>query len=401
MERLYKKILKDHLDDFNQMVFVGGPRQVGKTTIAKSLLKKRPGLYLSWDDPDDKELILGPYTHIEKKLPAPQLGQENSLIIFDEIHKYKDWKNHIKGFFDKYKEQCHILVTGSAKLDTYKRSGDSLMGRYFSYTVCPLSVREVSQKFNFEGLPVSPLKIDDGLYNTLWDFGGFPEPFLKDSLRFSNMWQKLREQQLFREDIRDTHNIKDFMQFELFAKLVKNFSGKSINYTSFSKHIRVADQTIRRWFDVLELNYYSFRISPWTKNISRSLLKEPKFYLWDWSRVEADGAKFENFIAVHLMKFVHYYNDMGLGEADLHYLRTKEGKEVDFIISLNQKPWCLIECKLSNSDKIHPELSYFKDQTNAKHAFQVVHHMDYIDDDCFKHEKPIIVPAKTLLSQFV
>ncbi len=381
------------------MIFVGGPRQVGKTTIAKSLLQNSLGFYLNWDDPDDRNLILSPYLNIEKKLPTPQLGQEKPLIIFDEIHKYKNWKNHVKGFFDKYNERCHILVTGSTKLDT--RSGDSLMGRYFSYTVCPLSVREISQKFDFNEVPASPFKVDEKLYRQLWEFGGFPEPFLKGSKRFSNMWQKLREQQLFREDIRDSHNIKDFMQFELFAKLTKNFAGKSINYTSFSKHIRVADQTIRRWFDLLDLNYYGFRISPWTKNISRSLIKEPKFYLWDWSEIEDEGAKFENFIAVHLIKFIHYYNDMGLGTANLHYLRTKDRKEVDFIVTLNQKAWFLIECKLSDSHKISPDLYFFKDQTKAKHAFQVVYNMDYIDEDCFKEEGPIIVPAKTLLSQLV
>ena len=401
MKRLYHTIFNNHLKDFNQMIFIGGPRQVGKTTLAKELLETFPGIYLNWDDSDDRGLILGSYDTIVKQLPDPKLKASKPLVIMDEVHKYKGWKNHIKGFFDKYKDRCHIVLTGSAKLDTYKRGGDSLMGRYFSYTVCPLSVREISKDFNFNKIPSQPVKIEEDLFNQLWINGGFPEPFLKNSTRFFNMWQKLRGQQLFREDIRDASNIRDFMQFELFADLTKNLVGKSVRYTSLSKHVRVSDQTIRRWFDVLESNYYGFRLYPWTKNIARSLLKEPKFYLWDWSIVQEEGSKFENFVAVHLLKLVSYWNELGLENAGLYYLRTKDKKEIDFVITKNKKVWALVECKLSETSKLSPSLFYFKEQTRAQHAFQVVFDMTYIDGDCFAEEKPIIVPARTFLSQLI
>ena len=401
MKRLYQNILNNHLKDFNQMIFIGGPRQVGKTTLAKELLETFPGIYLNWDDPDDRGLILGSYDTLVKQLPDPKLKASKPLVIMDEVHKYKDWKNHIKGFFDKYKDPCHIILTGSAKLDTYKRGGDSLMGRYFSYTVCPLSVREISKDFNCNKIPSPPIKVEEDLFNQLWINGGFPEPFLKNETRFFNMWQKLRDQQLFREDIRDASNIRDFMQFELFANLTKNLVGKSVSYTSLSKHVRVSDQTIRRWFDVLESNYYGFRLYPWTKNIARSLLKEPKFYLWDWSIVQEEGSKFENFVAVHLLKLVSYWNELGLEKAGLYYLRTKDKKEIDFVMTKNQKVWALIECKLSETSKLSPSLFYFKEQTEAEHAFQVVFDMPYIEADCFAEKTPLIVPARTFLSQLI
>lgn len=402
MKRLYENLAKKHLEAFKQMVFFAGPRQVGKTTIAKKLLKERTGCYLNWDIPEDRALLLGPYKHIIDRLGPRTLGKEKPLVVFDEIHKYKDWKNQIKGFFDAYKDQCALLVAGSAKLDIYHKGGDSLMGRYFPYTVHPLSLREVHTADLPKELIQPPLTVDDKIYQDLYTYGGFPDPYLQKSEAFSNQWKRTRSHQLFREDIRNLSNVQDLDQMELLAFFLRGQTGQLLNYTSLSKQIRMTDQTVRRWLSILHSLYYCFSIKPWSKNIPRSLLKDPVIYLWDWSEVEKPGARFENFIACHLLKAVSYWEESGEGNFGLYYLRDKEKREVDFLITKNKVPWILVEAKSSKDNTLSPSLKFFQDKTKAPYAFQVVHNMDYVEASCFEEEgTPLIVPAKTFLSQFV
>lgn len=403
MKRLYEAILQDHFSNLNQMAFLAGPRQVGKTTIAKLLCDKaKRSLYLNWDYLPDRKRILTASQDIIDDLSSDVIGEiDLPLVVFDEIHKFKTWKQYLKGYFDHSKDHLHTLVTGSAKLDIYRRGGDSLMGRYFLYRIHPLSVAELVHGVRSEDELQAPKKLTIQKWAALREFGGYPDPYLKQDKRFLNRWRQLRFQQLFHEDIRSMSGVTDIAQIELLAKLLERNVGSGINYANLAKLVQVDAKTIKRWLDILASFYYCFTIRPWHKNVSRSLLKEPKVYLWDWSVIEEAGPKNENFVAQHLLKAVHYWTDMGFGKYDLYYLRDKEKQEVDFVISKDDEPWVLIEVKSSQKNAISKHLYYFYEQLKPKHAFQVVMDMPYIDEDCFAAQKPVVVPALTLLSQLV
>lgn len=404
MERIYSALVNYHLKNYSQMIFLGGPRQVGKTTIAKDVLHTMKGIYLTWDMPQHRDIILNHLVQTIADITEPILNPSQGVLILDEIHKYQNWKNELKGIYDTQKDRIKIIVTGSARLDLYKKGGDSLMGRYFPYTVHPLSVREIvnpSVHAEAPSLLSDPQRIPDDLYEALWTFGGFPEPFIHNNKRFHTLWKSNRFQQLFQQDIRDMESIQNIAQLELLAIVLNQQIGQLLNYTSLSTHIRVSDQTIRRWLDVLENVYYCFRLSPWSKNLSRSLLKDPKIYLWDWSSIQDPGARFENFIASHLRKAVSFWNETGLGNFNLHFCRTKDQKEVDFLVTRGDTPWMLIEAKHGNTNRISPTLTSFQKELGAPYALQVVQEMAYVDRSCFDSPSPIIVPAHTFLSQLV
>lgn len=405
MKRSYESIIRDHFNEHSQIAMLSGPRQVGKTTLAQSLLKADQTVYLNWDDFDDRALILKGGRAIADFMGLDQLRDYKPLLIFDEIHKYGQWKQMLKGFFDRYKDQCKILVTGSARMDVYKKGGDSLMGRYFNYRLHPFSVAEVlkgaRQLLPGSDIVYQPQVLPAGDYDALLQWGGFPEPFIKQNQRFFNRWSRLRDQQLLQEDIRELTRVQELGQLEILAILLKSQSGQLTSYSNLAKKVRVSVDTIRRWTVILESLYYCFAIRPWTKNVTRSLLKEPKYYLWDWSQCTDIGARNENFIASHLLKAVHAWTDRGMGEYQLHFLRDKEKREVDFLVSRNNKPWMMVEVKSSIQNKLSPHLQVFAKQLGVQHVFQLGVEGDYIDADVFTIGRPIVVPAKTFLSQLV
>ncbi len=405
MKRSYESIIRDHFSELSQIALLSGPRQVGKTTLAQSLLKTDQTVYLNWDDFDDRALILKGGRAIADFMGLDQLRDYKPLLIFDEIHKYGQWKQMLKGFFDRYKDQCKILVTGSARMDVYKKGGDSLMGRYFNYRLHPFSVAEAlksaRQLLPGSDIVYKPQVLPAGDYDALLQWGGFPEPFIKQDQRFFNRWSRLRDQQLLREDIRELTRVQELGQLEILAILLKSQSGQLTSYSNLAKKTRVSVDTIRRWTVILESLYYCFAIRPWTKNVTRSLLKEPKYYLWDWSQCTDIGARNENFIASHLLKAVHAWTDRGRGEYQLHFLRDKEKREVDFLVSRNNKPWMMVEVKSSVQNKLSPHLQVFAKQLGVQHVFQLGVEGDYIDADVFTIGRPIVVPAKTFLSQLV
>lgn len=282
-----------------------------------------------------------------------------------------------------------------------RRSGDSLMGRYFLYRVHPFSVRELQCVTLPDTEIQNPQKIDDTEFDTLFEFGGFPEPLLKQTHKFYHRWQTLRQEQTLQGDIRYNENIQDLAQLEVLAEHIKHQATCLVKYSELAKKTRVADTTIRRWIKVLENYYYCFHIKPWSKNLARTLVKEPKLYLIDWSIIENIGAKIENFVACHLLKAVHYWNDMGMGNYDLFYIRDKQQREVDFLITKKNTPWILIEVKKSAQAPLSKSLIHYQQQTKAPYAFQVAFDMPYVDIDCFAHTKPCIVSMKTLLSQLI
>lgn len=404
MKRVYDDIIQYHLKEYSQMIFLGGPRQVGKTTLAKDVLAHVKGIYLNWDVLHHRDMLLNKLSETIVENFPQTLGLPQGIIILDEIHKYRDWKNYLKGIYDTEHEKVKIIVTGSARLDLYKRGGDSLMGRYFPYTIHPFSVREIispSLDLQNPSLIQEPQEISEDIFEALWTFGGFPEPLIRQNKRFHTMWKLTRFQQLFREDIRDVNSIRDLSQLELLATLLEQQVGKLLNYVSLATHARVSDNTVRRWLEILENFYFCFKVSPWTSNISRSLIKDPKIYLWDWSSIEDKGARFENFIASHLLKAAFLWKEIGLGDFKLHFCRTKDKKEVDFLVTKDQKPWILVEANYANSHRLSPTLGYFQEQLKAPYALQVVLDMPYVPKSCFESNAPLIVPARTFLSQLV
>lgn len=403
MDRIYQKIVEEHLKKDRQMVFLVGPRQVGKTTTSLDVSQERPQhFYLTWDTKKDQNLIRKGAEDVASALGLDVYRQSMPLVVFDELHKYRKWKTFLKGFFDKYSPKSQIIVTGSARLDVYKAGGDSLMGRYFLYRLHPFSVGEiVNPQFRDSEIAPQAIEISDSDFQALYEFGGFPEPFLKRDQRFYTRWKKLRFQQLFREDIRELTKIQEIGEIELLAELLQSQAGGLTNYSTLASKISVSVDTIKRWINVLKSFYYCFSLKPWTKNITRSLLKEPKIFLWDWSLISDPGARKENFIASHLLKAVHFWSDIGLGDYRLYYLRDKEKREVDFLVTKNDKPWILVEAKSSQNGGLSKSLFYYKNLTQAPYAFQVNFDMEFEPGNCFSSTEPIHVSAKTFLSQLV
>ncbi len=399
MKRSYEYHLLDHLKQHRQMIFLTGPRQVGKTTLCTGL--DPGGQYLNWDNQDDRAMIIDGPSKIAEVSGLNTLKGDAPTIVFDEIHKYSKWKNFLKGFFDTYGNRAKIVVTGSSRLDVYKRGGDSLMGRYFLYRLHPFSVREIIEPRLKEQEIQKPTAIGMDAFHNLFTFGGFPESYLKSEKRFYNRWKKLRHQQLFQEDIRDLSQVQEIHQLELLSQFIQYQAGQLVNYSALSKKVRVSVDTIRRWIDVLNSLYYCFTIQPWHQNIPRSLLKQPKVYLWDWSVIQDIGAKTENFVASHLKKAVDWWTDNGYGDYNLYFIRDKEKREVDFLITRDGKPWFLVEVKTGKTNRISQSLLHFQKRIKAAHAFQLSHSMDYVDKDCFSIDQPVIVPVTTFLSQLV
>ena len=397
--RIYDRVLADHLASHRQVAMVSGPRQVGKTTTCRRLAD----LYLNWDNGDDRALVLRGPAAVAEKLGLQRLRAAPPTILFDELHKFRKWKQFLKGFFDTYAEQIRILVTGSSRMDIYRRGGDSLMGRYFLYRMHPFTVAEVA----WQDLPDPdrivriPRPIPPDEFAALWTHGGYPEPFVKRDIRFTRRWQALRTNQLLREDIRDMTRIQQLGQLETLAALLSARSGQQLVYSSLAAEVQTSVDTIRRWIATLCHLQMGFLVRPWFRNVSRSLRKEPKWFLRDWSSLDDPGARAETFVACHLLKAVEGWTDLGLGTFDFGYLRDKERHEVDFVVVRDGKPWFLVEVK-SNNDRLSPALKPFQDQLNAPFAFQVLREADFVEADCFAaRHQPVIVPARTFLSQLV
>jgi len=396
MERKYEHLLIDHFSQNNQMAFVAGPRQVGKTTSCLSFTE-RPN-YFNWDIEDHRSLILNGPTAVANTIGAVK----SKTIVFDELHKYPEWKNFLKGFYDTFvQKRLHIIVTGSSRLDVYRKGADSLMGRYFLYRMHPLSVGEISN-VNLQNAEIaSPGEISQRQFMTLLRFGGFPEPYIKCNIRFYNRWKLMRLKLLFREDRRESTLVLEIGQVEVLAELLRHQTGQLINFASLARKIRASEESIRRWISVLASLYFCFQIRPWSKNISRSIIKNPKIYLTDWSLVDDPGARHENFVACHLQKAVNWWQDLGYGTYDLYYLRTKDKREVDFLVTRNGKPWFIVEVKSSSHKRLSRNLEYFQTRTGAPHAFEVVMDKPFESVNCFEYDYPVRVPAVTFLSQLV
>lgn len=362
-----------------KMVFIGGPRQVGKTTLAQRIgagdYEKYD--YLNWDNRQDRRRI------IEGEFQA-----DASLLIFDEIHKYRQWKNYLKGEFDRNKDKFNILATGSARMDVYRRGGDSLMGRYHYYRLHPFSLTEALGLKPGLAILAEPSFADPKknlhlakVLSDLFTFGGFPEPFMKKDSTVLRRFHNERLDRLVKEDIRDMEQIRDLSALQVLVEILPDKVGSLLSLNSLKEDLQVAHKTITLWMNVLERFYYHFRIYPFASSTIRSLRKEPKMYLWDWSQLENEAARFENLIASHLLKAAHYFYDRQGYKTELFFLRDIDGREVDFLLTVDKKPWLAVEAKMTASENSN-HLTYFAAKLKIPFVYQVVKEsgLDYLKD---------------------
>jgi predicted AAA+ superfamily ATPase len=359
-----------------KMVFIGGPRQVGKTTFATDTGRSQytKCAYLNWDSREDRQNIL-----------ASRFEASAELLIFDEIHKYKQWKNYVKGVYDTYKERFDILITGSARLDIYRKGGDSLMGRYHYYRLHPFSLAEALQVDNqytmLSDLQFAAHEGSREVFAQLFKFGGFPEPFLKKDERTLRRWHNQRVDRLVKEDIRDTENIRDLSALQVLVELLRERVGSLLSLNSLREDLNVTHKTVSQWMDVLERFYYHFRLYPFASTKIKSLRKEPKLYLWDWSEVSNEAARLENIVASHLLKLCHFLYDAHGYRIHLYFLRDVEGREVDFLVTIDDKPWFAVEVKTSGM-AVSKHLRYFAQRLEIPYCYQVVGEgdVDFVKD---------------------
>ena len=349
MRYLYENVLKD-LN--RKMVFIGGPRQVGKTTLSKKILDQAysSGRYFNWDYNEDRQALLAGKWH-----------DDDGLIVFDELHKYKNWKNWIKGVFDTNEGSAHFLVTGSARLDVYRRGGDSLLGRYHYWRLHPFGLDEYPNK-------MTPKEV----FKRLMMVGGFPEPFLDGDEREARRWRRERFDRVIKEDVRDLESIRHISLLDLFIHQLRTRVGSLIVMSNIAGEIQVSPKTVKKWLDVLEKMYLVFAVRPYTKNLPRAVIKPPKVFFYDNGDVMGnEGAVFENLVGSQILKKIHFLEDRDGYRYELRYIRDKEGREVDFVILKEGNIEELIEVKFSD-DKISKHLKYYAEKLNPRKATQIV-----------------------------
>jgi len=330
MKRYLEKYVKNDLNDLKEkIVLLSGPRQVGKTTLAKQITTSNA--YLNYDSTSDRKI-----------LQAEEWTRDVDLVIFDELHKMKNWKSWIKGIYDTEGNSPSLIVTGSARLDTYKKGGESMAGRFFSFRLHPLTVKEICTYLNEK-----PEIALDKLLN----FGGFPEPYLKNSKTFPKRWRRIHTNTIIREDLLDLERVRDIKSIEILIDLLRARVGSTISYTSLANDLQVSIHTVKHWLQILENLYIIFPVRPYHKNIARSLLKESKYYLYDTGAVDGGvGAKLENTVACALLRELHFFEDTTGSKVSLHFLRDKEKHEIDFLTVIENKPVTMIEVKAGDDN---------------------------------------------------
>jgi predicted AAA+ superfamily ATPase len=352
------------------MVFLAGPRQVGKTTLARSLPAGDSG-YLNWDASADRERIL------RGRFPdAP-------LWILDEVHKYHRWRNLLKGLWDTRRTGQRILVTGSARLDLYRRGGDSLQGRYHLLRLHPFSVAELGATSAAD-------------FRQLMTLGGFPEPFLSGSETQAKRWSREHRTLLVRDEVSDLERVSDLGTLELLVLSLPDRVGSPLSLNALREDLAVSHRAVARWVDILERLYAIFRIAPFGAPRLRAVRKAQKHYHLDWTLV-AEPARFENLVACHLLKWVHHEQDVRGRDLDLRYFRDVDGREVDFVVVEARKPLLLVECKWGDAN-LDPSLRYLRERIGNVEAWQVsaTGTQDFVTADGVH-----VAPATKLLARLV
>jgi predicted AAA+ superfamily ATPase len=385
--RYLKKAIETDALESKKIAFVSGPRQVGKTTMIRSMLSASEfeNNYFNWDDDEFRKT----WSSTPKRILLNK--HPGSLIALDEIHKDRKWKNRLKGLYDLSKQDFKFIVTGSARLDFYRKSGDSLQGRYIPYRLHPFTLGESEQ---IKGPPQK--KWDENYKPTfiledLLKFGGFPEPLFAQDVQKAIRWRRLYRERLIREDLRDLQNVRDMQQVETLALLLVERAASQLSYESLRQDLSVSFESVKTWIELLEALFYCYRISPYSHKIKNSLKKEPKLFLYDWSLITDEGHRLENLVAGHLLKSCHAWTDCALGEFDLFYVRDKQKREVDFLVTQDRKPFALIEVKSGHSQPTD-SLVYFQKVLQPKFCIQVVR------DEKLEKPKLIQYPGIELMS---
>lgn len=353
------------------MVFVTGPRQVGKTTLALQIPGGRQS-YLNWDVAEHRERIL------RRELPP------GDLWIFDEIHKYRGWRNYLKGLYDGRPPGQKILVTGSARLEAYRYGGDSLQGRYHLLRLHPLSTAELG------------LKTADELHRLL-RLGGFPEPFFASTETEARRWSREYRNLLIREEVATLERVQDLGNLELLVLRLPELVGSPLSLNALREDLQVSYKTVANWIQILERLYAVFRLPPFGAPRLRAVKKTQKHYHFDWSLVPEEGARFENLVASHLLKWVHHQQDVEGRDLELRYFRDTDGREVDFVVTERRRPILLVEAK-QRDEGPDRSLRYLKGRFPEAAAWQVSAHgsRDYLSADGMR-----VAPALRLLADLV
>lgn len=340
-----------------QMRFIAGPRQVGKTTLAKAWLSEKgcEGLYYNWDKREVKNRFRAdPYFYNADALV--NAGPSKRWICFDEIHKYPKWKNILKDAFDSFEEKFQFIITGSARLDFFRKSGDSLSGRYFMFRLLPVSLMELTSQQ--KTLPVKNAKefIEENISQTSYHddleqmlmFSGFPEPLLKGNEVFSSHWHDEYIDTLVKEDLRDLTKIHDLENVVTLMRLLPGRIGNPLSINSLMEDMEVSYNAVRNYVNSLVLTYVIFRVHPYDKRVNRALKKENKVYFYDWTLVSEPAKRFENYVACELKNRIELWSGMTKHKFELFFVRTRDKKETDFLITRDQSPYFLAEVKMSD-----------------------------------------------------
>ena len=379
MKRISYENLWRKINAFKPMIFISGPRQGGKTTLAKSIADEfTNSTYFNWDVRDDRsKLVENPYFYQEMN----RHDASRPLVILDELHKYSDWKNYLKGVYDRDGANFAFIVSGSGRLDIYQKGGDSLAGRYLRFTLFPFTVGELTEcKFPFVRFMEDPQLIPEPStdasehWASLEKYSGFPEPFLKGESDFYRLWSSSYGNQVLREDVRDMAALRNFTDVELLFSLLPSRIGSPLSMANLAGDLKVSFDSVRNWLELFERFYLVFRLSPYSRKISRAISKEKKLYLYDYAAIRSESARFENMIALELLRAVSYWNESGQGTFALHYVRNREKLEVDFLIVRDDEPFLLVEAKLSDTE-VSPSLRYFQEILGIP-AIQLVRNTD-------------------------
>lgn len=368
----WKELNKD-----GKMVFITGPRQAGKTTLAKSIAEHYSNsIYYNYDTAPER-ILLDPnfFENINRR------DETIPLVILDEIHKYKNWKSYLKGKYDEFSDDFDFIITGSGRMEMFQKKGDALTGRFVSMRLFPLTLREFSKGSDIEKFKLGPLNTlisrkqgnTEEIKNSMLEYSPFPEPFLKADKRFYKRWYRTYINQIILQDIIDMTSIRQTKLIESLIRIMPERICSPLQYASLSKLLQVSIPTIKEWLNVLEQFFVVFSIMPFTE-ISRALVKDRKYYMFDYGSINDAGAKFENFVALELMRFAVYWNCTGEGEFELRYLKNKEQQEIDFVLMLDGKPILLIEAK-NSEETVSKSVYKFQDKLNIP-AIQLVNKPD-------------------------
>lgn len=353
---LYKK-LWDQLSADKPLVMLAGPRQSGKTTFARDIVARDFSdiIYFNWDLAKDKRRLIDDPDFFSKE-PRSNVSSR-PLVILDEIHKYRYWKNYLKGIYDQFAREYQFLVTGSGRLEFSRKAGDSLAGRFLKFHIFPFTLAELSSgRRGLKGFMDNPLEGFDDVptgetkqaFESLWELSGFPEPFIKGKKTFWSTWSAAYGQQIVRDDLTTVADIRNLDIVETLFALVPSRVGSPLSMNNLAGDLQVAFDTVKNWLLLFDSFYLTFRLAPWTAKISRSILKEKKIYLFNYPVIEDEAARFENLAALEFLRAVETWNDYGWGKFSIHYLRNKNRQEIDFLIAKNNKPFLLVETKLSD-----------------------------------------------------